>query len=415
LLAGTLGLVSTACGSGDEAPPAGPPPSGSLVTWAGDGRQGHDEGSHQRLESYLDQPMEVAFAKDGTALIVDWNNHCVRHVDKQGMVHDMIGTPMPGDWPCQDPTMAADPSACAVPLDGTVSGLDLSLNHPMDVVLDDDGSFALAAWHNHKVEHYDAGSKLVNIVSGQQKPGPGGDGGPASAANLNFPSSLARQSDGGLLISDERNNRIRRIAPDGNIATVAGVVPPAMGPNPGVTTDDVPATTALLALTTSDKLTGADNPPPGGAIALAEDGTLYIADTFHHCIRSVAPGADGIVGAGPADEETIKTVAGTCGTSGYSGDGGSALEAELNQPFDIELGPDGALYVADTENHVVRKIDLDKNQIDAVAGTGEFGYSGEALTATKSKLREPYGLAFDAKGTLFIVDTMNNRIREIVP
>jgi hypothetical protein len=357
------------------------------------------------------------FVGDGTALIADWNNHCVRRVDHAGMLTDVIGTPFPGDWPCQDPTMPSDPSACEVPLDGSVPGTELSLNHPMDVVVDDGGSFVLAAWHNHKVEHYDGASHAVNIVAGLQKPGPDGDGGPAALARLNFPSSLARQSDGGLLVSDERNNRIRRIAPDATstITTVAGVIPPAMGPNPGVTDDGVPATTALLALTTTDKLSGADNPPPGGAIALGKDGTLFISDTFHHCIRSVAPGADGVVGAGPTDEETIKTVAGTCGQSGYSGDGGPALEALFNQPFDIEIGPkDGALYIADTENHAVRKVDLESGVIAAVAGTGHPGYSGEVELATKSKLREPYGLAFDAKGVLFIVDTGNNRIREIV-
>lgn len=413
-------VAATACGSSDTAttPQAAPPEPGSLVTWAGTGAQGHDDGSHFRTESWLDQPMELAFVKDGTALIVDWNNHCVRRVDESGKLTDIIGTPLPGDWPCQDPTMASNPTDCAVPLSGTVSGTDLSLNHPMDVAVNDDGSFFLAAWHNHKVEHYDASTKDVSVVAGQQKPGVGlaGDGGPASAALLNFPSSLVKESDGGLLVSDERNNRIRRIAPDQTISTVAGVVPPAMGPNPGVLDDGVPATTALLALTTSDKLLGADNPPPGGAIALGGDGTLYIADTFHHCIRSVSPGSDGVVGTGSVDEELIKTIAGTCGQSGYSGDDGPATSALMNKPFDLEIGPkDGALYVADTENHVVRKIDLGSGEIHAVAGTGEFGYSGEALPAKKSKLREPYGLAFDGKGVLYIVDTGNNRIREIVP
>lgn len=423
-------LSAVACGSSDQppaTPPPGPPAAGSLVTWAGDGKQGHDSGSHSRLESWLNQPMELAFADDGTAIIVDWNNHCVRKVGTDGMVNDIIGTPLPGDWPCQDPSKATDPSQCEVPLNGTVSGAELSLNHPMDVVIESDDSFVLAAWHNHKVEHFDAATGDVSILAGAQKPGPIGDGGPATAALLNFPASLAKQSDGGLLISDERTNRIRRIAPDGTISTVAGMPPPPPPPMPppatpppppapGSLDDGVPATTAQLALTTADKLAGADNPPPGGAIALGSDGTLFISDTFHHCIRSVAPGTDGVVGSGPPEEETITTVAGTCGTKGYDGNGGSALEATLNQPFDIEIGPkDGALYIADTENHAVRKVNLDSHQIDLVAGTGQQGYSDEALPAAKSKLNEPYGLAFDGKGTLFIVDTMNNRIREIVP
>jgi hypothetical protein len=362
--------------------------------------------------------MELVFAGDGTAIIVDWNNHCVRRVDEAGIVEDVIGTPFPGDWPCQDQTAPGDPDQCAVPLDATVKGIELSLNHPMDVVMEDGGSFLLAAWHNHKIERYDGTNGEVSILAGKQTPGPAGDGGPAAAAQFTFPVSIAKQSDGGLLVSDERTNRIRRIAPDQMVSTVAGVQPPPpmMPPtNPGTLDDGVPATTAALALTTSDEAGGSDNPPPGGAIALGSDGTLFIADTFHHCVRSVAPGADGVVGAGPTEEETITTVAGTCGTSGYSGNGGPALDALLSHPFDLEIGPDdGALYVADTLNHVVRKVDLATRQIDLVAGTGQPGYSGEALPARQSKLREPYGLAFDGEGTLFIVDTMNNRIREIV-
>src|ERR1041385_3534386 len=412
-------LSLTACGSDGTSQPTPTAQPGALVTWAGTGAQGHDTGSHNRLECWLNQPMEFAFVGDGSAVIVDWNNHCVRRVDDKGNVNDIIGTQLPGDWPCQDPTMASDPAACAVPLDGTVKASDLSLNHPMDVVVDADGSFFLAAWHNHKVEHFDPATDMVTIVAGQQKPGPGGDGGPASAALLNFPSSLARQSDGGLLVSDERTNRIRRIAPDNTIMTVAGVPPPppmGMNPNPGVTDDGVPATQAALALTTSDKISGSDNPPPGGAIALGSDGTLFIADTSHHCIRSVAPGADGVVGTGAPEEELITTVAGTCGTKGYAGDGGAATAALLNPPFDLEIGPkDGALYVADTENHVVRKVDLKTGDIHPVAGTGQPGYSGDTSPAAESKLREPYGLAFDAKGVLYIVDTGNNRIREILP
>jgi sugar lactone lactonase YvrE len=106
-------------------------------------------------------------------------------------------------------------------------------------------------------------------------------------------------------------------------------------------------------------------------------------------------------------------VAGTLGQPGYDGDGGPATAALLRQPFDVEVGPDGALYVADTENNVVRRVDLDKDEITTIAGTGKAGYSGDDGPATQAKLREPYGLAFDAKGTLYIVDTFNNRIRWI--
>ena len=108
------------------------------------------------------------------------------------------------------------------------------------------------------------------------------------------------------------------------------------------------------------------------------------------------------------------TRAGTLGPAGYSGDGGAATSATLRQPFDVEIGPkDGALYVADTENHAVRRVDLAKDRIETIAGTGEPGFSGDDGPATLAQLREPYGLAFDAKGDLYVVDTINERIRRI--
>ncbi|HVU03193.1 MAG TPA: hypothetical protein VHE30_15640 [Polyangiaceae bacterium] len=417
-----LSLAIAGCGSAGhprvKESPIGP---GEIETWAGTGTQGSNGDGKGRLETWLNQPMELAFSPDGSALLVDWNNHCVRRVTED-VVESVIGLDMPGDWPCVDP---AEPTRCQVPLSGTVPGDQLALNHPMDVAFDE-GGFLLAAWHDHKVMRYDDGTGDVSVLSGLMEPGPAvapppadgsapppnppGDGGPAAKAPLNFPSSIVIQPDGGILVSDERNNRIRRIAPDGprTITTVAGAAPAA-----GTDADGVPATKALLSLTTSEVVSGADNPPPGGAIALADDGTLYVADTFHHAVRRIQPGADGLVGVGDPAEELISTVAGTRGVNGYDGDGGPATAASLNQPFDVELGPDGALYVADTKNHVVRRVDLESGTIETIAGTNAPGFSGDRGPAKEARLRDPYGLAFDAAGDLFIADTMNDRIRRV--
>jgi hypothetical protein len=411
-----LALSVVACGDGASTSKVEQPlSSGEIGTWAGTGMQGDNGDGKDRLSTWLDQPMEMVFASDGSATVIDWNNHCVRRITPKGVFENVIGSiEGPGDWPCQAPGQT-DPAACEVPLTGEVPGDDLHLNHPMDVAFTDGGSFYLAAWHNHKVESYDATTRDVTVVAGQQRPGPAvppapavGDGGPAANAFLNFPSSLVIQSDGSVLVSDEKNNRVRRIANDDThiITTVAG-----SAPDTGMNADGIAASTALLALTTSEELAGADNPPPGGALAQAADGTLYISDSFHHAIRRVDPGADGVVTG--ASDELITTVAGTLGESGYDGDGGPATAAHLKQPFDVELGPDGRLYVADTENHVVRRVDLDKDEITTIAGTGQAGFSGDGGPATKAKLREPYGLAFDPKGDLFVVDTINNRIRRI--
>jgi hypothetical protein len=114
-----------------------------------------------------------------------------------------------------------------------------------------------------------------------------------------------------------------------------------------------------------------------------------------------------------APDELITTVAGTLGQAGYSGDGGPATAAELRQPYDIELDGDGRLFIADTENHVVRCVDFDKDEIVTFAGTGKPGFSGDGGPAVWARLREPYGLSFDEAGDLYVVDTINNRIRRI--
>jgi sugar lactone lactonase YvrE len=397
-----------ACGTSDTKPPPHVLASGEIGTWAGTGTQGNNGEGQPRLEAWLDQPMEMAFAPDGTAVIVDWNNHQVRQVGKDGKIETLIGTVMPGDWPCQRP--GADggvPGTCDVPLSGSVPGSSLNLNHPMDVAFDDSG-FYVAAWHNHKVEHYDDAAKDVTIVAGMMKPGPVKvEGTPAASTLFNFPSSIVIQADKSLLVSDQRNNRVRRIAPDGTraVTTVAG-----SAVDKGTNADGIAATTALLLLAPTDKLEGADNPPPGGALALDAEGNLYIADTFHHAIRKVAAGADGLI-TGAADE-IVTTVAGTLGTSGFTGDGGPATSATLNQPFDIEFAPGGgALVIADTENHAVRRVDLAKGTIETLAGNGKPGFSGDDGPAKAAQLREPYGLAFDSTGDLYVVDTLNNRIR----
>lgn len=411
------GLGCCACGGGDshpseeQQPP--PPVSGDIVTWAGTGMQGNNGDGLAPADTWLDQPMEVQFAADGRAFIADWNSHMIRVVRTDDTVKTLIGQEIAGDWPCQVPT---DPTQCQVPLDQTIAADQLSLNHPMDVAIADDGTWYFAAWHNHKIEHYDGSTKTVAIVSGQQKPGFSADGIAAKDALLNFPDSLVIEEDGAIIFSDERNNRIRRIEPEPvrTITTVVGVAD--MKQAPQFVGEGTAAADARLALSPYNETGGSDNPPPGGGLALDKDGNLYIADTFNHCVRRVSAGTDGYLGVGDATEEVITTVAGVCGDAngGYSGDGGAAIEAHLQDPHDVEIGPDGNLYIADTGNNVVRRVNLADGTIKTIAGTGDTGFSGDNGPATKAKLRNPYGIAFDGDGNLYIVDTMNNRIRKVV-
>jgi DNA-binding beta-propeller fold protein YncE len=108
----------------------------------------------------------------------------------------------------------------------------------------------------------------------------------------------------------------------------------------------------------------------------------------------------------------VTTIAGT-GDKGFGGDGRPATEAQLSFPQDLEIGPDGNLYVADADNNRVRMIDLTTNVITTVAGTGENGYGGDGGQAGSAKLNRPFGVAFDPAGDLYISDTFNSRIRKV--
>ncbi len=391
-----LGLLSfgAGCGPGEAlAPSQAKPIPGMVTTAVGTGTQGFDGDGHAPLKTWLNQPTELAFDPSGQLEIVDWNNHRIRRLSASGSFETIVGAELPGDWPLD------------VPLDETVVGTALHVNHPLDLAFSAGETF-IAAWHNHKIERLDANG-AVHVVAGANRPGYAGDGGAAQAALLNFPASLVVQTDGGMLVADERNNVVRRLAPDESrtMSTVAGVKG-----KPAYAGDGGPAAEAALGLSPAAEVDGSDNPPPGGGLALAEDGTLYVADTFNHCVRRITPGADGLLGVGDASEETIETFAGSCGQAGYdpSATAGDALL--LRDPSDLELYA-GALYIADTGNHVVWRVELETSQATLWVGNGQPGSRPEPSAPLETQLNRPYGIGFDAAGNLYIADTMNNRIR----
>jgi len=218
----------------------------------------------------------------------------------------------------------------------------------------------------------------ISTVAGNGTAGFSGDGGPALSAEVNEPQGVAVDSAGNLYIADDSNNRIRRVAPDGTITTVAG------NGSAGFSGDSGQATSAEL------------NQP--NRVSVDISGNLYIADSFNNRIRKVD--TNGI----------ITTVAGN-GVQGYSGDGGPATSASLNDPGDAVSDPAGNLFIAD-ENDVVRKVDT-HGIITTVAGNGAKGYSGDGGPATSASLNTPVGVALGATGDLYISDQGNNRIRKV--
>ena len=249
------------------------------------------------------------------------------------------------------------------------------LTRPRGVALDSQGNYYIADEYAHCIRKVDTDGNISTIAGG----GTSGDGGPATSARLKFPVDVTVDEAGNLYIADTNNKRIRKVDTDGNISTVAG------NGNRGYSGDGGSAVSAQLSY-------------PHG-IAVDKEGNLYISDRDAHCIRKVD--TNGI----------ISTIAGN-GTSGYSGDGGSATSAQLNCPYGVAVDGAGNVYISEQQGHRIRKVDTDGN-ISTVVGTGTGGYSGDGGPATSAQIWAPWDVKVDEAGNLYIADTGNRRIRKV--
>ncbi|MGA8541842.1 MAG: Ig-like domain repeat protein [Terriglobales bacterium] len=222
-------------------------------------------------------------------------------------------------------------------------------------------------------------SGILTTVAGTGEQGFGGDGASATAAQLDTPTGLAVDANGNLYISDAHNDRIRKVS-GGIITTIAGS---------GVTGFAGDGASALLAELSLP-----------GAITVDNGGNVYFADTNNHRIRKIA-----------ASNGFISTIAGN-GAQGYLGDGGAATAANLDSPRGITADAAGNVYISDTNNERIRKIDLN-GIITKIAGTGSAAFGGDSGAATAAALARPVGLGIDAQGNLYIADSNNQRIRMI--
>lgn len=384
-LPGVFGLLAVA-GCGDNISPASQcDVSGHACTWLGmPGQTGFNGDGHDRLGTMLYWTMDMQFAHDGTVWFIDWNNHLVRRVMQDGKVVSVVGwndPVFPGDGDQANPT--AELSAAGAP------GTDVQLNHPTDLYEKADGTIMIMAWHNHKMRTVDPQTGQVRLFAGGGA-GFSGDGGPAAAALFKQPSRMAFDEQENIYVVDQQNERVRRIdAQTQIITTVVG------NGQQGFAGDLGQALQAKLNFKVGD------NPEPSGGIAYRA-GTLYISDTENNRIRSV-------------DLKTgmITTIAGT-GEPGDSGDNGPATAAQVRFPRDLELGPDGDLYIADTDNGRVRAINLTTGVIRTVVGTGTLGLDpDDDLLATETQLNRPFGIDFDLDGNLYVSDSINSRVLRV--
>jgi sugar lactone lactonase YvrE len=385
-----IALVVAACGGSSASKGSCADKSGIACTWAGiTGSRGFNGDGLDRRESWLYFVEDLTFAPDGSAWIVDWNNHRIRHVEKNGTLKTLIGTDYEGDGP----PMETD----RLPLGNPpgAQGTDVALNHPTDLKFLPDGTAIIAAWHNNKLRTYDPKTGVVKVLAGDSY-GFSGDGGPAYAAVFNQPKTLAIDTDGKIYTIDQRNERIRTIDKfvAGTIQTMAGT---------GTLGNDGDGGPALNAQFGFDQ---GVTPQPSGALALRGN-ELFLADSLNNRIRRIH-----------LDTGMIDCIAGQSAKPGYSGDGGSALGATFSFPNDLEWGPDGRLYVADRYNNAIRAIDVDNDRVDTVAGNGHpcpthstlCAEAHDGVPAREIQLNNPYGIAFDPAGNLYIADTLNSRI-----
>jgi sugar lactone lactonase YvrE len=375
-----LAVAMAACGDNEVSHCDEP---GQACTWAGlPGEFGFTDDGRDRLDTKLYWTMDLSFAADGTVWFIDWNNHLVRRVMADQTVRTYVGWTDPV-FPGDGLQGGAERTAEGAP------GTDVQLNHPTDLAQTADGKVLVMAWHNHKLRELDPATGRVRILAGGGA-GYSGDGATMATALFRQPKALELDDAGNMYILDQANFRVRRIdAATGAMATVAG------NGMFGADGDGGPATSATLSFEAGS------NPEPTGGLAIDGD-TLYIADTLSNRVRAV----DLISG-------TITTIAGT-GTEGSSGDGGLATAALLARPRDLEIGPEGDLYIADTDNNRIRAIDKASGVIRTVAGTGELGLDlDDDLPATATMLRRPFGIEFSPAGDLYISDTINSRILKV--
>jgi RHS repeat-associated protein len=272
---------------------------------------------------------------------------------------------------------------------GTYTGdgspaVSCGLSRVQGLTVGPDGSSYLADTGNGVIRKITPDGVIRTVAGGGTPSSGNGDGGPATAARLDSPVAVAITPDGRLLIADASANRIRQVSASGMISTLAGGGTPtdALG-------DFGPANAAALL-----------NPE---SVTVADDGTVYLADTGHSRIRSIS--ADGV----------IRTVAGGGTPSDGLGDGLPGPQALLQQPMAVAAGRNGQVWIADTGHDRLRRLGPD-GLISTLAGTGVYGNAGDGGPGTDATLADPSGLAVDATGsTVFIAQPLSNTIRQLDP
>jgi uncharacterized protein (TIGR03437 family) len=330
----------------------------------------HDQGDGGKaVDAVLFFPDRMAWDSGANLFIADTNNNRIRMVTPSGIISTIAGT-----------------GSSVVSGDGGPA-ISAGVDSPVAVAEDSSGNLFIAT--ENQIRKVDSHGNISTVVNTANTAGFNGDGAAAAAALLNNPTGLAFDSAGNLYIADSSNHRIRKVS-GGNITTVAGSGPICLNPcnNGSFTGDGGPATSATMSYPWD--------------VAFDSSGNLLIADSNNNRIRLVD--ADG----------NINTVAGSGTNSGYTGDLGPATSALLDAPTAVAADSSGNFYIADDSNNAVRMVDA-LGVISTIAGTNTIGFSGDGGPGDSAELDDPYGVAIDTSGNVWIADRTNNRIRKLTP
>jgi sugar lactone lactonase YvrE len=322
---------------------------------------GNDADNVPATQARLVQPFAIDFDQAGNAYLVELKGGRALRIDRKGILNVIAGTGAKGDAGDGGPARKA------------------MFNGMHNLAVAPDGTVYLADTWNNRIRKLDPKTGIVSAFAGTGKKGYAGDDGPARDARFGGIYSLAFTADfGKMYLADLDNRRVRVIDMKTSIVSLV-----AGNGKRGVPTDGADAKTAPLV--------------DPRAVAVDRNGNVYILERSGHALRVVDP------------QGKVRTVAGT-GRAGDTGDDGPALKATLNGPKHLCIARDDNVIIADSANHVIRKYTPADGKIIRIAGTGKKGPSGTGGDALRVSLDEPHGVHVDRDGTLYIVDSLNDRV-----